>query len=467
MKILIGLFACVIIFYLSALKWRRSIKIIFLLLVFEGALRKWVLPQASEMIYFLKDIVLLGAYFNFYCFPTHRERLSLKINIINFLVFCAIGWCLFQVFNPSLGSPLLGIFGVRGYILYIPLIWMLPFLFASESELYNFLRSHLSLSIPVGLIGIAQFFSPASSFINKYSNEEAQAVVTFGATTDVRITGTFSYISGYATYLFIVFSLLIVMFSIKQSGRWRCISVIAIFLVIINSFMTGSRGTILAEVLFLISYLFMIGISQFANTVRFMGRLIVPAIVIALAASIWFRPAINAFWLRATVNKDVSGRIVSSFTEPFDFLQYKQLDGYGTGATHQAAPALRKALDLPAGEAIPIYVEPEMGRIALELGPIGFIFWYGLRVSLMISLIFTFWKLKRQFLRQLALAAFLIQAIQINSFLVFHHTYSVYYWFLSSFIFLLPRLEQLEAWTVEEQFLQEDALSYFPDSPYR
>jgi hypothetical protein len=113
-----------------------------------------------------------------------------------------------------------------------------------------------------------------------------------------------------------------------------------------------------------------------------------------------------------------------------------------------------------------------MGRIVLELGPIGFIFWYGLRVSLLIALMSTFWKLKRPFLRQLALAAFFIQAIQISGTLVFHHTFSVYYWFLSSFIFLLPRLEQIEDWQREQQLwqevLQEDVqFTYFPDSPYR
>jgi hypothetical protein len=123
---------------------------------------------------------------------------------------------------------------------------------------------------------------------------------------------------------------------------------------------------------------------------------------------------------------------------------------------------------LPPGEKIPTYFEPEMGRILLELGPIGFIFWYGMRVSILIVLLRTSWKLKTSFMRQLALAAFLIQAIQLNGFLVFTTTYAVYYWFLTSFIFLLPRLEQMENWQKEQQLWQEYVLSsYFPESPYR
>lgn len=193
MKLVIALFACVVIFYLSALKWRRSVKAVFILLVFEGALRKWVLPQASEMIYFLKDVVLIGAYLNFYAFSVPKDKLPKKggRQIVNVLIFIAMGWCIFQAFNPSLGSPLVGIFGLRGYLVYIPLIWMIPYLFESEDELFKFLRSHLLLTIPCGLIGIVQFFSPYDSFINAYADEAAVGKATFGATSAVRITGTF------------------------------------------------------------------------------------------------------------------------------------------------------------------------------------------------------------------------------------------------------------------------------------
>ena len=472
MKLIIALLAGVVIFYLSALKWRRSLKAVFILLVFEGALRKWVLPQASEMIYFLKDVVLIGAYLNFYAFSVPKDKLPRKggRKIVNILIFIAMGWCIFQVFNPSLGSPLVGIFGLRGYLVYIPLIWMIPYLFESEDELYKFLRSHLLLTIPCGLIGIVQFFSPYDSFINAYADEAAVGKATFGATLTTSSVGPSEHHS--ATWPRATSSrsvaLLIALLSFKQSLKWQLLGVIALFLVSINSFMTGSRTTILAEVLFLIGYLCAKGLTRPSSAVRLLKKLIVPTIIVAIAGFIWFSPAIEAFWLRTTSNKDVSGRILLSFTEPIDFIKYKELDGFGTGATHQAAPTIRLILNLPPGEVIPTYFEPEMGRIALELGPLGFLFWYGLRVSILIMLLRTFLTLKTRFLRELALVAFLLQLIQINGFLVFHHTYAVYYWFLSSFIFLLPRLEQIENWQREQQFWQEHVLSsYFPDSSYR
>lgn len=464
MNLLISLLIIVSILYISSLNWCHTVKAVFVILVIEGALRKWVLPQASDLIYFLKDLVLLGAYLRYYGSSVRKWRF--KNDIITTLIVFVAGWCLFQAFNPNLGSPLVGIFGLRNYLFYIPLMWMLPTLFQSEEELYKFLRSYLLSVIPVGILGIAQFFSPASSPLNVYAPGKVTEIATFGATSAVRVTGTFSYLSGYSAYLLVCFGLLIPMLSINQSRWWKLVSVIEIFLIIINSFMTGSRGVIIAEVLFLLGYIGALAFTRPASTLRFIKQFLPLAIVIAIAASIWFRPAIDAFWLRTTSNQDVSGRISGSFTEPFEFIKYKEFDGYGTGATHPGSQALRKALDLPDGEFIPTYYESEMGRVTLELGPIGFFLWYGLRVSIAIALWLVFLKLEKPFLRQLALAAFLIQAIQISSQLVFNHTFSTYYWLLSSFIFLLPRLEQIENWYREQKQSQQN-VTYLPDSSYR
>jgi len=43
--------------------------------------------------------------------------------------------------------------------------------------------------------------------------------------------------------------------------------------------------------------------------------------------------------------------------------------------------------------------------------------------------------------------------------MVFHHTFSIYYWFFSSFIFLLPWLEFVEDWREEQQYLQQENVS--------
>lgn len=461
---------CIIIFYINyllSLNWRSAVKAVFFILVIEGVLRKWILPQASDFIYFLKDLVLLGAYLHYYVFSSSQRQLLTKNRIVTVLIIFVTVWCTYQAFNPSLGSPLVALFGLKAYLFYIPLIWMLPNLFQSEEELYKFLRSHLLLLIPVGILGVAQFFSPPSSPLNVYTPGTDQGVATFGSedNNSVRITGTFSYISTYGIYLGACFGLTIPMLFRNQLKLWHWLTIVELLLVLVNSLMTGSRSTVFLQVLMLLGYFGIQFLSKPTSTLHSFKKFLLPAIIVAIAASIWFRPAIDAFWLRTTSNQDVSGRVSGTFFEPVEFIKYTGLYGYGTGATHQATPMLRNILNLPPGEVIAVGYESEMGRVTLELGPFGCLFWYGLRVSTAIALWNTYLNLQRPFLRQLALTAFLFQAIQFNGPLVFNYAFSLYYWFFTGFIFLLPQLEQVENWHREQQLLQRNA--YLPDSPYR
>jgi hypothetical protein len=470
-KLIIALIAIAGIAFFSVINWRTAAKSVFFLVVFEGALRKWILPQASEIIYFLKDFVILGAYTGYFGFSRIKRNPALqnKNFLINLLVFLAAGWCLFQAFNPSLGSPIVGILGIKAYLLYIPLMWMLPALFPSEEELYKFLRSHLLLVIPTGVIGIIQFFSPPTSPINAYAPGIEQQVATFGFGSEaaVRITGTFSYLNSYAGYLIACFGLLLPLLSVKQSRWWKLVTIVELFLIVTNTVMTGSRTPVIAEIIILVGYLGALFLMNRGSLRGGTKQILLPATVIVTVAIFGFRSAFEQFERRLTSNTDLSRRIGENFLQPIDFFKYKQLDGYGTGATHPGAVPLRNLLRLPAGEYIPGYYEAEMGRVALELGPIGFTFWYGLRICIGLKLWSLFWKLKSPFLRQLAAIALLIHLVQLSGQMVFHHTFSVYYWFLSGFIFLLPQLEFINHWHQEQQLLQQNAqASYFSDSSY-
>ncbi|MEH2411344.1 hypothetical protein [Nostoc sp.] len=465
-------FAIIVILYLSAQNWRTSIKTILVLVVIEGALRKWVLPQASQFIYFLKDIVLIGAYLRYFIFSSTEKTFRIKGNsaaeTIASMILLLTAWCLLQVFNPNLGSAIIGIFGIRGYLLYIPLIWMLPNLFRSEEELYRFLRSYLLLVIPVGLLAIAQFFSPPSSPLNTYAQDIKQGIATFGDgnSSSVRVTGTFSYISGYSVYAIISFGLLVPLLAVPQSRWWRWATIAELLLISGTSFMTGARGLFFTEILFLIGYFGAQLLTNLKTAIPLIKQFTVPIITIAVVSVTLFHSAINSLLFRINSNHDLSSRISGIFIEPFEFIKLKGLDSYGPGATHPAASVLRRILNLPLGETIPVYYESELGRIVLEIGPIGFFLWYLLKLIFIYLLWHAFLKLKRPLLRELALSAFLIHALLFTDRVVFNHTLLVYYWFLAGFIFLLPRLEQIENWKQQQEFFNGPD-TYRPDPPYR
>ncbi len=472
-KLLVAAFGAFVVIYLASRDWRRSVKAVFLIVVLEGALRKWILPQANELIYFLKDFVLIGAYLRY--FFSERERRPIYLDPISIMAVLVSLWAGYEMFNPSLGSPIVGLFGFKIYLLYVPLIWMIPSLFRVEEELQIFLRNHLLLAIPVGLLGLIQYVSPKTSWINAYAPNEGanSAIATFGSAglATVRITGSFSHVNSYQGYLIACFALLLPMLAVQQAPKWRWATIAELMLVLVNTLMTGSRTPLLAQGAILVGFLTIGLVSQSSKMAFWIQRGIPSMGFVGLGVFLGFRQAVDRFWKRATSSRDLTSRITQNFHIPPDLLSGNNLEGYGVGSTHGATGTLRGLLGLPAGKAPPL-AEAEMSRIAIEMGPFGFVLWYGFRVVLIFSLWFTVWRVKRPFLRQLAIAAFFTHLVMLSGQLVFHHTFAIYYWFMGGFIFLLPQLEATEAWRYQQALLLKtyaptpDAAPLTPPPPH-
>ncbi len=437
MKIIGPLTLVLLFIYLASERWKLAIKSILVLVIIEGALRRWALPEARDLIYFIKDLVLIGAYIGFYSRPLPLKD---RYPLLKELSLVITAFCCLQAFNPNLGSPIIGLLGIRAYLLYIPLVWVVPHLFNTESDLRNFLRKYLLVLIPVCILGIIQYFSPANSFLNVYVEGGELDVATIGNTA--RITGTFAYIAGMGVYLQVCFSLLIIMISQENKLRWKLFFIFELALVVVNSFMTGSRAVIGYEIIFILGYLVFLFSSNLNATLKFAGQMFFPTLIAAYLAVTYFQPSIEAFTNRAFNSDSTEDRISDSFTQVFDYAEGR-IEGYGIGATQGGTKSLRKLLNLPDGEVLPPS-EGETGRVVIELGVIGFILWYGLRLLLLFSLYSIFTKLKNPFYKQLALSIILFQGINITGQLVTNPTMLVYFWFFSGFIYLLPKLESQE-----------------------
>lgn len=439
MAVIGGLIFVLVVIFGASQNWKLSIKTILVLVIIEGGLRRWAFPEAKDLIYFFKDFILIGSYFGFASRP---RPIADKYPFIKELTGVIAILCCLQAFNPDLGSPIVGILGIRSYLLYIPLMWILPHLFDSGSDLHNFLRKYLLFIFPVCILGILQFFSPIDSPLNVYvANEEILDVATVG--DYVRITGTFSYIAGLSIYLTICFSFLIVLITQERTLKWQAIYSLELALVTINSFMSGARGVILYELLFIISYIVFLYFVRTKSALNFIKSLFIPIAVSTLIAIIYFQPAIEAFSSRTnTAGDSVEQRILESFTQVSSYSE-NNIFGYGTGATQAGANSLRTLLNLPSGTPLPPS-EGETGRVVIEIGLLGFFLWYGLRIVLLISLGSILLKLKNPFYKELALAIFLLQLINLTGQLITNPTMLVYFWFFSGFIYLLPALEDKE-----------------------
>ncbi|WP_038158671.1 hypothetical protein [Verrucomicrobium sp. BvORR106] len=419
-----------IIFLLSFFKWKLAVKTAFVLVLFEGAIRKWVLPGQQEVVYFIKDFVLAGAYVRFFLFPDPEVRarnLAAPLFLVSLL--CAI--VAISAINPNIQSALIAIYGLKIYFYYIPLAFMIPHLYRNHEDLTRGITRYALIATPICLLGIAQFAVPSSSILNIYAeNLEDSVITTFAGTSTARITGTFSYLTGHTTFVVISFALHLCLLGTKQP-RYRWFWLVAnLPLLIANAFMGGSRACVVSIVSITLGYMalgLMYGGKQLFNRIWVVA---VAAVVASLVSLVIFSEALDQWKTRHLNASDTYWeRIYSgpmkSLTEAMDS---NGMLGFGIGVSHPVSYRLRSALDLPPALREPPMFDTEPARVLVELGVAGFLAWYALRLLVLKNTFTTFKLLPTGDLKSLVLAALLIQPPFFLMSMVLNHTASFLLW---------------------------------------
>jgi len=430
-------------------RWRTAVQFAMVLAIFEGAIRKWMFPGSQDLVYFAKDVVLLGVYLGFV-----RDRSRLRSWLPQLPAFygvlaLSVILGLLEIFNPALPNLLVGVFGFKAYFFYVPLLFVLPAAFASDAALYRFLRRYALIAIPVGLLGVAQFFSPSTSILNTYArtNQDEIYIATFGSSSYVRVTGTFSFITGYTAYLLAMAILILALLgAVRWQFRGQLLLFVALGMTLLGMLMTGSRGPVLFLILFFPLYWWLTVIRERGGGVAF-GRLILALTLVAMFLGYVGQEAIDAFYGRASGVEDVQGRIIAPLISPYRVLPDAGLIGYGIGATHQTAAALAPSL-IPYSWLQGHIVEVETGRVMLELGPLGFFLIYFVRVYLAVFSFRQVLALRTAFHRALATASFLFILTAIPGGVVFDVISDVYYWFFAGLLVLAMKLDREAVKTV-------------------
>src|SRR6266446_2483496 len=123
------------LFTLGIFRWREAIPAALLIAVFEGAVRKWAFPDYGQFIYLAKDILLLGAYAGFFLPRILRHQLfALRHPVTMPLLLFGIVAVL-ELANPLLPNLAIGLFGLKAYLVYVPLLYLMPYAFRETGEL--------------------------------------------------------------------------------------------------------------------------------------------------------------------------------------------------------------------------------------------------------------------------------------------------------------------------------------------
>ena len=145
-------------FSLQSLK--NGIWIYFFLLLFEGALRKWILPGFSTPLLIVRDPLAIWLLFKAIqkgLLPTNGYvKLMVLISIVAFISTLSFG-------HQNLYVAL---FGLRILLIHFPLMFVIGKVF-NRKDIIKLGRIVLYISIPMLILKILQFYSPQSEWVNR------------------------------------------------------------------------------------------------------------------------------------------------------------------------------------------------------------------------------------------------------------------------------------------------------------
>lgn len=445
----IGALVAFIIIVWSYSNWRMAVKVSFVTVLIEGAIRKWLLPQGQELVYFLKDVFLVGAYLRFYFAPDADLR-AYRLRVPGMLVFMFTAIVSLSALNPNIGSMLLAVYGVKIYFMYLPLTFMMPYLFRTEAEMIRHLTWYALLAIPICALGFLQYASDKFSVINTFAGGTDEWGATgFGVGDRVRVTGTFSYLTGHTTFVIIFYTLAVTLLSIRETKRkWLLIGGVLPMLAG-NALMGGSRASVITMAFVTVGFMLAAMGGRLATTKNFLAVLVAGG-VIAFGGAVYLFADARAHWeaRSKTAGDNLKTRAIdhplNSLTMAF---QEGGAFGFGIGTAHPATEAIRQKLKLGRVEKkVPVF-DNELGQILVELGLLGFCAWYGLRMML-VSLS---WKSFREsppgIVRALSLAGVLVTGPFLLMSVIYNHTANFFVFALAGFS-LIPLLEP----TVQRRF---------------
>ncbi len=192
---------------------KKLIWFYFILLLFEGALRKWFLPELSQGLLIVRDPIVIWIYFLCHAqgiFPMRNKYLNKCFHWVMLAVIVSL------LVNQA--HPFTVAYGARTNLLHFPLIFIMARVL-TWNDVINFGKAFLLLSLPMTWVVAQQFQGDAQDIINTAAGGTGSQLETSGG--KVRASGTFSFVSGIVFYYCFTVSYIIYGFLMKGTfPKW-------------------------------------------------------------------------------------------------------------------------------------------------------------------------------------------------------------------------------------------------------
>lgn len=159
---LIGVFLC----YFIMRKWQVGILMVFFLLFLQDFIRK-ITPGQPYQVLLFSDVLIVFTYISFLISWYKKKKGLWKPPFFVALILFVI-WCIIEIFNPHIPSMWFAVAGLRGYLFYLPLIFLGYSFFLQRERFLLFCRVLAYMSIVLTVVAIIQntfFYSLPPEFV--------------------------------------------------------------------------------------------------------------------------------------------------------------------------------------------------------------------------------------------------------------------------------------------------------------
>ena len=341
---------------------KRGIWVYFLLLILEGALRKWVLPSLATPLLIVRDPVALWLLLTAW----RRGLLPANSYLSSMMLLGVVG--IFTAVFLGHGSLFVAIYGARILMLHFPLIFVIGRVF-NRDDVVRLGKGLLWLAIPMTVLMLLQFYSPQSAWVNRGVGGDTQGGGFSGANGYFRPPGTFSFITGLVQF----YSLLapfVLAFWLKREPVNRLLLLAAT-----TSLLLAIPFSISRTLMFQTCLTVVFTVAATSRHPKYLVQMLLVGVglvgvFLLLSNTSFFQTGTAAFTSRfetasqqssGTVSGDLLARVIDDQLGPID-LNKQPFFGYGLGMGTNAGGML-----LTGGQFF-LISETEWGRVIGELG---------------------------------------------------------------------------------------------------
>jgi hypothetical protein len=343
---------------------KKGIWLYFLLLLFEGALRKWFLPGLATPLLIIRDPLAI----TLIVLAWKIGKLPSNLFIIMMAIIGVIG--IYTAFFIGHGNLTVALYGARIMLFQFPLIFVIGEIFNRE-DVIKMGKVITWIVTPMTVLIALQFFSPQSAWVNRGVGGSLEGAGFSGAMGFLRPPATFSFTNG-TTSFYSLAACFIFYFWLNPTGMNRLILISATACLIAAIPLSISRG-----LLFSITVSLIFAAMAVSRKSRHASRFILAGIIIFVALlafnqTEFFKTATGAFMERFEIANGMEGGLegvlldrylgglIGALSEAADHPFF----GYGLGMGTNVGSMLL------TGETSYLISEGEWGRLIGELGPV-------------------------------------------------------------------------------------------------